>query len=104
MSVQSSDSLQSQDISNTSLSTVDTSRPRKKKRHTAKSIVRRSYVHYFFKEGTIPKSVQYKVCIANSEEAHDYISHDSTTNLCNYLKEHEIYDYNYKNFLDTNNE
>ncbi|CAG8818106.1 23087_t:CDS:2, partial [Cetraspora pellucida] len=51
MSVQSYDSLQSQDISNTSLSTVNTS------------------------QGTIPKSIQCKVCIVNSEEAHDYIPH-----------------------------
>ncbi|CAG8737816.1 14501_t:CDS:1, partial [Cetraspora pellucida] len=58
MSVQSSNLLQSQDISNTSLSTVDTSHPRKKRYHTAKSIVQYNYVHHCFKEETIPKSIQ----------------------------------------------
>lgn len=104
MSAQSPNPLESHDISDSSLSTVDTSCPRKKRRRTTKKVTRRSYVHHFFQEGTSPEAVQCRICIANSKEAHNYITHKSTTNLRNHLKEHEIYHHNYKNFLDKNNE
>ncbi|CAG8622158.1 15794_t:CDS:2, partial [Racocetra fulgida] len=77
MFVQSSDLLESQDISDSSLSIVDTSHPRKKRCRSIKKIALRTY---------------------------NYITHKSTTNLRNHLKEHEIYQHNYKNFLNENNE
>ncbi|CAG8813914.1 988_t:CDS:2, partial [Racocetra fulgida] len=103
MSAQSSNPLEFQDVSNSNLSTEDISCPRKKRRRSTKKIARCSYVYYFFKEGTSSETVQCKLYIANSKEAHNYITHSSTTNLRNHLKEHEIYQNNYKNFLDKNN-